>query len=455
MYDFLKKYQQIQIKLYLIPAIVFLSVFIVRFTIAGHYAVNLPFWDQWDAELTTILVFKNHNLTWEYLFSPHNEHRIFFPRLYWILMYCFNHSWGLLSEAKSQTIFIAVSASLFSFWLIKDTGKIRYVSQILIFCLFSLKLDIENIISGFQVQFYLLFLFTTIGLRLASSEGKPNFSRLILIVLACLCAFFSMAAGALLPILVGVCFTYYAIKSGFRNRKFVVYAIVMFLLLAVFYCFIPVIPGHQVLKVKSIGTFLSYVFLEHPKYILSSLPIVVFLLYHFYKRRFPEPKYNFAILLYVYYVAVYFLCIYQRGGVASRYSYLVIASGLGFVFLIDTISQNNKVVKLIFNLSKLLIIALLLLKLKLSLNELNTTPVLGKMARTQLANVTKEAIDIGKKKGKDACYNFLTECQQKSGLTGIPYPSAERLSTLLTTPEVLDVMPKYLTNKPDGKSNEL
>ena len=431
------------LNLFLLPIIVFVSVFTVRYLLASQYTVYMPpgAWDQWDSELTTVLAFKNHSLTWKYLFTPHNEHMVFLPKLYWILMYCINGSWNLLIEAKAQVLFIALTALLFSLWLIKDTGKINYISHILIICLFSVPFDIDNVGSGFQVQIYLLFMFSMIGLRLVSHEMTLGIGKFILIALLSLCAFFSMAAGALLPAIAGMFFAYYFVKSGFRTWKFIVYALLMFILFVALFFFIPVIPGHQAMKVKSLAVFLN-VLLTRPKFIMAFVPIVCFALYYLFKRKFPETKYNFAILLYGYSIAIYFLCIYSRHGIAPRHVYLFLSSCiLGFIFLADAFVLDKKRLNLALNLSKILVCIVLLSRLDPLLTALNTFHSMQLKAADSIGS----AIELGRKEGKNACRTYLEQERQANQV--LSYPLPDRLAGYLTNSEFLSLLPSAYTEK--------
>jgi len=432
----------------LIPGIAFFLVFIIRFSIASNYSVNLPFWDQWDTELKTLLDFKNNTLTFDYLFAPHNEHRIFFAKIFWILIYVLNGSWNLVLESEAQTIFVAITASLFSFWLIKDTERVNWISQILIIFLFAAPIDVENISSGFQIQFYFLFIFIALGIRVAAVNEKITFSKILLLSFLSLCAFFSMAAGALLPVLFGLCLLYYWVKTGLKGWKLPIFSVWMFLLFVLLFYFIPVIPGHQALKIHSIGAFLNYIFLHKPQYLLFCLPIVIFILYSFYNKTYPGSKYNFAIFLYAYYAMNFLLCVYQRNGVASRYEYLFLSGILGGIFLFDLVAQELKNISKILNFIKFPIIICLVFMSAISLKTLVNSPAIGEQARKLMALTTREAITIYKDKGYNECLKYLKFCQTNLPWPGIPYPSADRLAILIAEPAVSDMLPKYLTNNP-------
>jgi len=68
-----------------------------------------------------------------------------------------------------------------------------------------------------------------------------------------------------------------------------------------------------------------------------------------------------------------------------------------------------------------------------------------------MLNVTRNAIAIGKENGKESCFKLLLGCQRNLDYLAVPYPSAQKLSELLTDSDVLSVLPKTLLENPDSK----
>jgi hypothetical protein len=63
------------------------------------YGVDCPFWDEWVTPGSTLVQFNLGQLSWEHLFSQHNESRKFFPRLLFIYLSRFtnwNTQYGML-----------------------------------------------------------------------------------------------------------------------------------------------------------------------------------------------------------------------------------------------------------------------------------------------------------------------------------------------------------------------
>jgi len=67
----------------LIAALCAAPPLIVLVVMTTHW-VAVPFWDEWDAPGAQIADYYRGTLHLAGLFSQHNEHRLFFPRLVWL-----------------------------------------------------------------------------------------------------------------------------------------------------------------------------------------------------------------------------------------------------------------------------------------------------------------------------------------------------------------------------------
>lgn len=75
---------------WLVPVLAFLPA-IVTLVLIRLYAVNLPFWDDWE-RVPYIRMWEKGTLTFKALCAPHIDHRMFFPRL--IMLGCNKLSGG-------------------------------------------------------------------------------------------------------------------------------------------------------------------------------------------------------------------------------------------------------------------------------------------------------------------------------------------------------------------------
>lgn len=142
----------------------FVILLSIKLFIISNYGVNLPYWDQWDAELDKLYIpFANNQLKIANLFEQHNEHRIFFTRLLCLSTYVITQEWNTLLLMKLQ----AVVFSIYQVFIIFIYNKYfrNIFSAIILIIIFCIPLTTENLLWGFQshIFFYCylqVFLFT-------------------------------------------------------------------------------------------------------------------------------------------------------------------------------------------------------------------------------------------------------------------------------------------------------
>jgi hypothetical protein len=145
-----------------------LSLYSIHFAILQGYAVNIPFWDEWDALNPSQLP---AGLSFKWLFAQHNEHRIVTTRLVTWALYRLN-GWNLVTH---QTInFLLYGLLLIVIVLFAK----RYVRQLDTWILFGFILfllspiDWDNHFWGFQMQFHFSLLFFLMTIYFLFNENQ-------------------------------------------------------------------------------------------------------------------------------------------------------------------------------------------------------------------------------------------------------------------------------------------
>jgi hypothetical protein len=140
--------------------------------------VNVPFFDEWDWG-SRLVALHDGTLSFNDLWHPHNEHRIFFPTLI-ALGLARIFGWNVLFESVLGIALLTLSQrSLFRMTrdtLGPDWGALTFVLTSLV--LFSLG-QVENIMWGFQIAWFLVIFcaLTTIDLlRSKTSNGALAFT---------------------------------------------------------------------------------------------------------------------------------------------------------------------------------------------------------------------------------------------------------------------------------------
>lgn len=168
-----------------------------KFLLIGKFGSDLPFWDQWDAEGNGLIrPFLEGHLSAGDLLAAHNEHRIVFTRLMALGLFVANgDQWDALVEMVANAALHAGFAVLLALFALEFLPAFWvWIFAALMAVFFTAPAAWENILGGFQSQFYFLFLFSAlhIGGTLAARPGSPAWRAA---PLAGVAAVFSMGSG--------------------------------------------------------------------------------------------------------------------------------------------------------------------------------------------------------------------------------------------------------------------
>jgi hypothetical protein len=149
-------------------------IFIILFLLVAHFAVNVPYWDQWD--LARLLIkFYEKNLSMADFFVQHNEARLLFPFLIeFVLGYFSNYNviWEIYFE-----LFLLIFISFILFYVfIKEFKSIKfgYFYFIPILLLLVTFRQYSNYLWGFQINYYLCILAVLASVYLLLHYNSPG-----------------------------------------------------------------------------------------------------------------------------------------------------------------------------------------------------------------------------------------------------------------------------------------
>ncbi len=155
----------------------FFTIWGAKLVAIDHYGSDLPYWDQWAKEGDYLLTpwFEHHEL-WKNLFLPHNEHRIAPTLAMNLALVTGGGQWDARVQCvASAALHAAIAAGLF-LWALRrfSTGWALAVGLVLIAAT-APPIAWENVLGGFQSQFYFLAGFSL--LALAGLITAPALSR--------------------------------------------------------------------------------------------------------------------------------------------------------------------------------------------------------------------------------------------------------------------------------------
>jgi len=173
-----------------------------------RYAVDIPYWDEWDVWWGWE---QGRLLSW--LFETHNEHQIFFTKILMLLS-----NW-LDDSNFAHLVYLGFFLYLGYVALIYRLGK-RFLppSQngflVLTVCLQLSCLPYENLQWAFQSQFHFVMLFYLAGTLVVFAQDRIFWGGLLLV-----CAMFSLSCGVVQALVVLSVFCARELFFGFRERS--------------------------------------------------------------------------------------------------------------------------------------------------------------------------------------------------------------------------------------------
>lgn len=255
---------------WLVALAVGLCALLVRLWYVQHFAVSVPFWDQWDAEGDRLLKpWVEGTYTLPQLVKMHNEHRILPTRLSTLLLFELTGRWDNLVEARSNALLYATIPALLAF-LAARTESVRWArwgAVATATLLAVLPFAWENFLVGFQSQFYFLVLASLLAAMLAAYRHDNIIAITAAVALSAVAAL-TMASGLLTPAVVACVYAIACYRLPGRRWPALSACIVLLAGAYAAYRTMPVIPEHGTLRAQS-----AYDFIDASSHVLG-WPIV-------------------------------------------------------------------------------------------------------------------------------------------------------------------------------------
>jgi hypothetical protein len=236
-----------------------LIILLSRWYYVEHFAVALPFWDQWDAEWDGLLKpWVEGKLQFSDLFKGHNEHRILPTRLMTLALFSLTGTWNNLTEARLNIPLSAITPLILIGILYKDgsLSGLKWLVVAVILAGASLPFSWENILIGFQSQFYFLNLFTICALALAIYRPE-NYTAISALLFLCILSILTSASGLLTSMTIVVIYSLRCFIKGKVTLKSCLVILIVLLISFVAYYTMPVVAGHHALHADNIWEFIK------------------------------------------------------------------------------------------------------------------------------------------------------------------------------------------------------
>ncbi|WP_369976999.1 hypothetical protein [Xanthomonas bundabergensis] len=238
---------------WLIAVAVGLVALAARLLYIEHFAVSMPFWDQWDGEGDNLLrPLLSGSLGLAELWHAHNEHRILPTKLVTLASYLATGQWNNIYEARiSAAIYAMIPALLV--WHGMRIGASLLARLLLVavaICAAVLPYAWENFLVGFQSQFYFLILFAVLAVSLAAAKHDRWIVIGGVVALSVVSAL-TMASGLLTPVAAAATYALAALLLPGRKWPPVLAVCVLMAIAVAAYKSMPVIPQHAAMRAQS------------------------------------------------------------------------------------------------------------------------------------------------------------------------------------------------------------
>ena len=238
---------------------VFLAILSVKVATIARYGTDVPYWDQWGKEGDMFYRpwFEHHEF-WSNLLVPHNEHRIA-PTLItnFVLLQLGDNQWDARVECVfNAALHAALMAGIAAWALRRFRTRTAVALALLLVLLAAPPIAWENVLGGFQSQFYYLAIFSI--LALGGLLGAPAGSwRWWGGLAATAAAMVSMGSGMLVAFPIAVVAARRILQRRQTSRQLVTLAVAL-VIGAVGWIFRPHAPWHESLHARSLLEFLEY-----------------------------------------------------------------------------------------------------------------------------------------------------------------------------------------------------
>ncbi|MBB5047014.1 hypothetical protein HNR60_001766 [Rhodopseudomonas rhenobacensis] len=423
-----------------------LIIFGVKLLFIRHFGTAMPYWDQWDAEAD--LIYKpyfNSNLSLSTLFSSHNEHRILISRIFALALFELDGGWDPILQMMANAVLHVVAIILLMLTLRRIIRPDQFVLLVLFsILLFALPIGWENLLAGFQSQFYFLLIFSLlalIGFSRAPAWGPVWWGS----VLCCLAAYFSMASGALTAAAAVAMLAAQMVCGHRTGRKEQLGLTVLVVMTVAMLAFIRSVPGHEMLKAHNFAEFgraflacLSFPRISPYSGLWINLPAAIYAVAVLLRRPSLRSPHWVVLGLIIWLLTQSISLSYGRAVLVTSPRYLdVIIVGLPVNFAILLFAQSwvsgdrKRGAAVLLTVGWLCIVVPALIW-NMIISSIPAVIDKGMQGREQERNVMAY-LRTGN----------LAELQGKAG-QAIPYPVPERLAALLSDPVIRQVLPDAL-----------
>lgn len=414
-----------------------------KILLIAAFGSSVPFWDEWEAQGDRLfLPLLEGKIPFSTMFSPHNEHRILFGRLVWLVSLGLSHQWDtiliMLINAVIHTAVVSLVAWV-AFWHLSERQFAVGVAAVSF--LMALPFGWENTLWAMQTVVYGLLLFSYASVCLLA--GATAFStRWWVGSLFGVCSYFCMAAGAATPAAAAAIAAVQILIGKRRGWKEYLAVAVQLLSFGAMVYFVPRLNYQDGVASRTVEAFvgglLRYSSWPLPPHVLSALiincPALILLGKLIWERaELGNPRWR-VLALWLWTFVHILLFAYGRSlgdAVASRYQDIFLTGILinGAILFDLVASSGRKSLIAAFGLW-LIVVVVELARYFVTI----TVPAISSLPERSLRHLKQVS-------------SFLRDRLSLEGIPyhDLPFPSPGHLAGWLTNPTIRKVLPPQLS----------
>jgi hypothetical protein len=418
-----------------------LMLFGTKVLLVRNFGSVIPYWDQWDAEADLYKSYLNSNLTFSALLSSHNEHRILISRIFWLILFELDGGWNPILQMVANAA-LHVGAIVFVVLILQRILRPAQLFPLILFStiVFALPIGWENLLAGFQSQFYFLLMFSL--LALAGFATCPAFSRgWWMSLLGSIAAYLSMASGAVTAIAALTVILVQMLLGVRRGAPEVVgagllLAVSVLMVLCIRHVAADDVNAHGVGElIKAVLTYVAYPRTTSIAAVFINLPLILYTCFVLTSRPVRQSSHWIIIAIICWLFGQALSLAYGRAVIidSSRYrDIIIIALPLNFAVLLFAWNSGGAVRKQVR--AGVATIAWLVFVLPALFSTAFTESVPSMVAKGSEGKEQRNNVVEYIKSGNIAVL-------QNKPLQAVPYPDPQRLASLISDPQIRLFLP--------------
>jgi len=201
-------------------ALITAAVLVLRWIWIAIWSVNFPHADQWytDPHIVRAIAGEETLGLFDFWLKYNNEHRILLHRAFAYAVIAATGRWDSVAMMYLQSVIAVLPLAI---WLVvlRRTRGFDWLTCVVVVAAFAMPLGAENMLWGFQSQFYSLVLFVLLLAMVASRADLRRPTTFVGLMALATLGYLNIACGVFCFAMVGLAYAMEALRTGAWRRS--------------------------------------------------------------------------------------------------------------------------------------------------------------------------------------------------------------------------------------------